>query len=67
MKSATSLRADGGRRPMIDLLVEHRHGLAVALMGAAIVGLFIRQGVSRKRRLSRMARECRHEATRQEE
>nr|WP_294508575.1 hypothetical protein [uncultured Bilophila sp.] len=50
---------------MIDLLVEHRHGLAVALMGAAIVGLFIRQEVGRKRRLDRMARECRHESGRE--
>lgn len=65
MKSAISLRADGGRRPMIDLLVEHRHGLAVALMGAAIVGLFIRQEVGRKHHLSRMARECRHESGRE--
>lgn len=65
MKSAISLRADGGRLPMIDLLVEHRHGLAVALMGAAIVGLFIRQEVGRKRRLDRMARECRYESGRE--
>ncbi len=55
------------KRFMIDLIVEHRHGLAVALMGVGFVGLFIRQEVSRKRRFRRMARECRHEATRQEE
>ena len=62
MKSVTSLRADGGRRNMIDLLMEHRQGLAVAFMGVGIVSLFIRQEVSRKRRLRRMARECRHES-----
>lgn len=50
---------------MIDLLVEHRHGLAVALMGATIVGLFIRQEIGRKRHLSRMAKECRHESGRE--
>ena len=47
---------------MIDLLIEYRHGLAVAFMGVGIVGLFIRQEVARKRRLRRMARECRHES-----
>ena len=47
---------------MIDLLVEYRHGLAVAFMGVGIVGLFIRQEVGRKRRLRRMARECRRES-----
>lgn len=55
------------KRLMIDLIVEHRHGLAVALMSVGIVSLFIWQDVSRKRRFRRMARECRHEATRQEE
>lgn len=62
MKSVTSLRVDGGRRNMIDLLMEHRQGLAVAFMGVGIVSLFIRQEVSRKRHLRRMARECRHES-----
>lgn len=52
---------------MIDLLVEYRHWLAGTVMGVGFVGLFIRQEVSRKRRFRRMARECRHEATRQEE
>ncbi|WP_302457348.1 hypothetical protein [Bilophila wadsworthia] len=47
---------------MIDLLMEHRQGLAVAFMGVGIVSLFIRQEVSRKRHLRRMARECRHES-----
>lgn len=44
---------------MLDLLVEHRHWLAVALMGAGMVSLFIAQEVARQRHLSRMARECR--------
>ena len=52
------------KRFMIDLIVEHRHGLAVALMGVGFVGLFIRQEVSRKRRFRRMARECRRLAVR---
>lgn len=51
---------------MIDLLMEHRQGLAVAFMGVGIVSLFIRQEVSRKCRLRRMARECGREAKRQE-
>ena len=66
MKSVTSLRADGGRRNMIELLMEHRHGLAVAFMGVGVVSLFIRQEVARKRHLRRMARECGREAKRQE-
>ncbi len=43
---------------MLDLLVEHRRWLAVALMGAGIVSLFIAQEVARQRHLSRMSREC---------
>ena len=51
---------------MIDLLVEYRHWLAGTVMSVGFVGLFIRQEVARKRRLRRMARECRREAKRQE-
>lgn len=47
---------------MIDLLIEYRHWLAGTVMGVGFVGLFIRQEVARKRRLRRMARECRHES-----
>ena len=47
---------------MIDLLVEYRHWLAWTFKGVCFVGLFIRQEVARKRRLRRMARECRHES-----
>lgn len=50
---------------MIDLLVEYRHWLAGTVMSVGFVGLFIRQEVARKRRLRRMARECRHESGRQ--
>ena len=46
---------------MIDLLIEYRHWLAGMVMGVGFVGLFIRQEVAHKRRLRRMARECRHE------
>ena len=47
---------------MIALLIESRHWLAGTVMGFGFVGLFIRQEVARKRRLLRMARECRHES-----
>lgn len=47
---------------MLDLLMEHRHGLLIGLMGAGIVGLFVGQAWGRHRHLSRMAEECRHEA-----
>ena len=50
---------------MIDLLVEDRHGRAGTVMGVGFVGLFIRQEVARKRHLSRMAKECRHESRRE--
>ena len=50
---------------MIDLLVEYRHWLAGTVMGVGFVGLFIRQEAARRRHLSRMARECRHESGRQ--
>ena len=46
---------------MIDLLIEYRHWLAGMVMGVGFVGLFIRQEVAHKRRLRRMARECRQE------
>lgn len=48
---------------MLDLLVEYRHAIAVAVMGAGFLGLFVGQEVARQRHLSRMARDCR-EATR---
>lgn len=48
---------------MLDLLVEYRRALAVAVMGAGILGLFVGQAWSRHRHLSRMVEECRHEAT----
>ena len=53
-----AIRARVGR----DLLVEYRHWLAGTVMSVGFVGLFIRQEVARKRRLRRMARECRHES-----
>ena len=47
---------------MIDLRIEYRHWLAGTVMGAGFVWLFVVQEVARKRRLRRMARECRHES-----
>lgn len=51
---------------MFDLFMEYRHWLAGMVMGAGIVGLFIRQEVGRSRRLRRMARECRREKRREQ-
>lgn len=49
---------------MLDLLVEYRRAIAVAVMGAGFLGLFVGQEVARQRRLSRMARDCREAARR---
>ena len=50
---------------MIDLLIEYRHWLAGTVIVACFGWLFVVQEVSRKRHLSRMAKEGRDESRRE--